>query len=679
MSRKWNVMIAVFAVIPAVFVMFQNAAPLVSQSDINDFLVQKVCINANGVVLRVDPYTCAAPNSLRKLMVGETLPYRKHDYVTTGNPNGYQFSDSIALPADVNGATQYLSTMRFADGITAEALANINPPDVNPDGYNFILNKGNYVSFIGTKDSTGVQPFYNNSCGREDSWVLFPPNIQEGSVYSATPMLTILSPTGVCNPSTTLFVPSYSPSQMFANFTFTSGKTMRTIIAKHYNGSSVADAAAHPLRAFEVDYFTDIYGLSRWENWRRVADFCGANLNDSDGVGGNDDPRWSYLCSNSAPLVWTGCNGLTTDGTWVRSDCRDWTYVDVTDKYAKNINYSPYSVKVDAPTFFDTNLLKNTDFRINYGSTGFDWLMYNPGSFTYLNTERDSRSGRRRFSFQRGPTNVDYAIYQRISNLSAIPKVAGSNRLQFGVQASMKPGSANGTALLALFQLGGPKGTVATQFTINLDQDVDAQFFKTVDFAPGTTELIVAIYPSHTGKVYQLTNAWLNFVPNQSGVNILANSDFTVAPAAAGFSWQRYTTQSTLSQVFDTASGRARLNLSRPVSNVGPNGAPVDYAFFQTVSLAGKINSRTKRIQFGLQASVASPAVSGSGIVGVFQITPSGTVQKLININLDNDTGKQLAFETDVAAGATHLIWAFYPSQGNINYQLTNAWAALPE
>jgi hypothetical protein len=55
-----------------------------------DLLIQKVWINPGGRVLPADPFACRSSNYLRRLRIGQALPYPHHDQLQPGHPDGMQ-------------------------------------------------------------------------------------------------------------------------------------------------------------------------------------------------------------------------------------------------------------------------------------------------------------------------------------------------------------------------------------------------------------------------------------------------------------------------------------------------------------------------------------------------------------------------------------------------------------
>src|SRR5215468_10848989 len=54
------------------------------------YMVQEVCTDQTGAVLRIDPYFCPKNGTLRPLRIGEPLPYHKHNQVEPHNPEAAQ-------------------------------------------------------------------------------------------------------------------------------------------------------------------------------------------------------------------------------------------------------------------------------------------------------------------------------------------------------------------------------------------------------------------------------------------------------------------------------------------------------------------------------------------------------------------------------------------------------------
>lgn len=308
---------------------------VLSAAELDDYYLQDVCLDGAGQPTAQDPYSCAAR---RNLALDEAVRFLRHDVPVAGRPHGYQMGSSAPFRLadgsvgvlhifDFGGFTEGDGVMRAfrefnrVGGFSATAPATGKPID----GYDLLERGGTLAAYAGTCDGGGgVQPFAHwtagpGTCVYQDGWVLWnQSNIPtDGSTASTVATLRIAPTTCPRDFMDT----SYTTWRM-ADVTYTSGKAMRSLISTHYGGGSVAQAGA-----FERFYYTKPYGRTRWEAWRKNAT-----------AGGN-------------------CNGATTEGAFVRVDCRDWSYgaVDPDD------GQHPLSWPVDQ-RLGRGNLLVNSDF-----------------------------------------------------------------------------------------------------------------------------------------------------------------------------------------------------------------------------------------------------------------------------------------------------------------------------
>jgi hypothetical protein len=227
-----------------------------------DYLVQKVCVDANGKALPTDPYRCKYPDNLRALGVGEPLPYHKVDQM------GVQRHDSY--PAMTPAGREIF----------------VNPFDFKPfgifnlwgDGYDIYLIRDGWVSASGTKDGGGfAQTFFTQGCKPYNGWAFF--------------TISALSAEGASSGQATLPIsgryweqdgenwpgrcpPAYAQGSLttwdfIKRFPFggtgpQSTKTIDTIRVVH----GFETTAGFPQHGhLEVFYFTRLYGATRWEVW----------------------------------------------------------------------------------------------------------------------------------------------------------------------------------------------------------------------------------------------------------------------------------------------------------------------------------------------------------------------------------------------------------------------------
>lgn len=482
-------------------------------SNLSEFLVQKVCVSSTGQVLAIDPYDCNSNNVnnyLRSLQNGESLPYHKHDIVNsvTLNPDGFQQSDSFPLASTVSGSSVYVSTMRLSAGATLAYQAAQS--DFNPDGYNLISTSAGVANYYATKDSTGTAQFFGANCNLNNSWFLFPMNLLAGVSTTSTATQIVSGSTiatlkllrdGVGCDSNTVYDKSFTQYKFQDNFTYTSGKVLPTIMTTHYGTASVSATAAYPGAGYEVDYFTPLYGLSRWEGWVRADEHCPQAA-----VGSELDLR----CHNTSKPEWSGCNGLTrsADGLWLRWSCRDWTYISTKTAAGNALKFSPYSVRIDSATLATPNFLKNSDMT----DSALSWVRKNGLNngvpvITNWSLIRDMATNRRSLAISCESTTTCFGA--RI--LQQFPvSVAASNlgsKFNFGLQAWVL-GVANANMTITLIQSNGITSRVDS-FTATVNNDSELQYWAEVQKLPGVNYAMWGVYPTSGNTDYRFTNAWV--------------------------------------------------------------------------------------------------------------------------------------------------------------------------
>ncbi len=123
-------------------------------STVLPYLVQEVCIDQTGAVLRIDPYFCPKNGTLRQLQIGEPLPYHKHNQVEPHNPVSRQ--DDEEKHSDFEQHDSY--PVRALNG----NVLSIDPFDFEPDrlsasldGYDVYRIDDGWTSVEETRDSGG--------------------------------------------------------------------------------------------------------------------------------------------------------------------------------------------------------------------------------------------------------------------------------------------------------------------------------------------------------------------------------------------------------------------------------------------------------------------------------------------------------------------------------------------
>src|SRR5271170_7605621 len=104
-----------------------SKAQRAQDSTVLPYLVQEVCIDQTGAVLRIDPYFCPKNDTLRQLQIGEPLPYHKHNQVEPHNPVSPR--DGEDKDGDFEQHDSY--PVRALNG----KVLSINPFDFEPERY----------------------------------------------------------------------------------------------------------------------------------------------------------------------------------------------------------------------------------------------------------------------------------------------------------------------------------------------------------------------------------------------------------------------------------------------------------------------------------------------------------------------------------------------------------------
>lgn len=380
-----------------------NIAPAATAAD---YLIQDVCARPGGAPLAVDPFDgCPAGSSRRDLRMGEALPYHRHDQPDGANPQGFQRHDSFPVPGPA-GAPRLVHPFDF-------------PPfgeQNGPDGYDVAEADGAWAAIVGTRDPTGLaQTFFGPGCALADSWILAP-TANPAASGSTVAMLRGAGweragqpfP-GACPGGRDA---AYTAWRALPAFPFGGQGGARTrridaILSEHYGGADPA-TADH----IEKFYLTRLYGLTRWERWQN-----------------------GRLHPGTTPKA-AGCGGATSDGDFLRVDCRDWTHV-VPEPL-------PWPGQAWATPYGAANLLRNGDFGLGAVEPWARLGESQDGKPTNWSLLRDGGGGTYLATNCGGPCSAGQSIYQDV------PLGAPPARLRFGARLQTDAGS--GAAELVLFQ-----------------------------------------------------------------------------------------------------------------------------------------------------------------------------------------------------------------------------------
>lgn len=504
--------------------------PAAVHADAWDWLVQKVCVDANDQILSLDPfYGCGTGNSLRALRAGERLPYHKYDAAYSGQIQRHDSYPQVTPSGD----TLVVNPFAFGTSPTDPALRQFKPG--SGDGYDIYVDREGWASASETRDGGGFSTtFFSPGCKPYNGWLLFPSNVS-----MSDPPGTITSEIwgdywehngenwpGTCPSSYGLSQTDwYSATNWGFGNTPANTKAMNTMIVVHgYSPGSQFLSQGH----LEVFYFTQLYGITRWEVWTPAA---------------QNPTVVPFSCNGPASYSRYGVNFVVTA-------CRDWSNVSV-----PTVPNLPATWPVP-----DRNLLKNFHFGdgINFWNRSgnsvegnlINWSLLNsttPPDIAYSQTGTGVRYLATNCA---GTCTGQQMIYQDLPISAQTP--SGSYTLAVTARTE---GTTSGTLKLTLYQLNSSGASVATPISFNSQADPTSQpsvvlgsrFLKgiaNVQLAPTATTLRFAITPT-TSNTFDIVDAWLmlNSCTSVNAGPIWNNTDAqTKCPTAcsqAGGQWNK--------------------------------------------------------------------------------------------------------------------------------------------
>jgi hypothetical protein len=389
------------------------------------YLVQEVCIDQTGAVLRIDPYFCPKNDTLRQLQIGEPLPYHKHNQVEPHNPLSPQEGEDKDSDFELHDSYP-------VRGLNGNVLS-IDPFDFEPDrfssrldGYDVYRIDDGWTSVEETRDSGGFGiTWFGANCKLYNGWVFFPladlsaSGIKTGEVkmpisgvywekdgehwpgncLSASQASATQSTAGdlTCHPGASCPSKDYEnpltswefiPNYPFAGIGNNPVKRLDTIRSIHGFIDS-PDFLAHG--DLEVFYFTKLYGSTRWEDWMPV--------------GALKANRKAQRAAEQASKFCHGTDDVEYHGVkFVVTFCRDWSAVSVLDKPELA---APWPVP-------DLNLLQN--FHFDQGLA--NWKHTESGNALQLSL-KTSTAARDMLNVQRGGAGVRYLALSCAADCSA--------------------------------------------------------------------------------------------------------------------------------------------------------------------------------------------------------------------------------------------------------------------
>jgi hypothetical protein len=325
-----------------IFILIAIAIPSPAYSQISpelyDYLVQDVCMDANGNMIPGDPRTCPAR---RNILLGEKSPYILTES-DTNNPN-FQSQGMNSIPVRGTDGTIKILHPKLIQGPFSSNF-QMQFYDPSRDGYDFAdITNSQYVSFIRTSDGGCLDQLISGSVNyltaaqRAGGWLIAPfagtpSNWAPINSINHTTFITRLTPIGMrpkCPfPGTGSGATGVTYWNKPYSFQFNTGVVMTAMVSAHFAATDLSSTN----NALERYYFTKEYGYTRWEAWipqsRCQADAARGATNSI--LCNPGSPSYASLIGgrcdqNNASS--TGVAGLENWGNqnWVRVDCRDLT------------------------------------------------------------------------------------------------------------------------------------------------------------------------------------------------------------------------------------------------------------------------------------------------------------------------------------------------------------------
>ena len=281
-------------------------------TDPMDWLIQHICADAADKPVPADPYDgCPAGTHERRLKIGDPMPYLRHDMPgrNGSHPLGFQRHDAYPLVDLHYGGIFSANDYDFG---YSSPYGRFEPGD--GDGFDVYRVWRGYATGGGTRDGAGYsQSFFGPECKPFGGWVFFPvsflkdlkPGAEGSGVFPIRGDYWEQKGEtwpGRCEPgkgfSTTQTTQwSFEPSHRFGGVNGAKTKIIDAIVSTH--GLPVSPTA-QPHFHLERFYFTDMYGLTRWEVWypkgeKDAKPSCADNPEMSF--------RWDRICRNSLPRL----------------------------------------------------------------------------------------------------------------------------------------------------------------------------------------------------------------------------------------------------------------------------------------------------------------------------------------------------------------------------------------
>lgn len=323
--------------------------------ELYDYLVQDVCLDAEGRMTADDPLTCPRR---RDIALGEKSPYLLTDTDHSNNAT-YQAMNSIPVRG-ADGAIRILYP-KLNQGPFDKDFRMTRFVD-STDGYDLAdISHSGFVSMIRTSDGGCFDQIWSrtgkprNVAQRAGGWALFPftpPPRQWARSNSAniqTHKVQLTPGLRDCKDGSSRGITYWTRA---APFVFNTGKTINAITSSHFANARLSRVN----NALERFYFSREYGFTRWEAWvpqRR----CFNERGDTAAIcrpGDADYPPSLAGRCNRNTTGNSGIAGLNRWGgqNWVRVDCRDLTNHIALDQ----------PVRLLTPAMANSNGVRDIDF-----------------------------------------------------------------------------------------------------------------------------------------------------------------------------------------------------------------------------------------------------------------------------------------------------------------------------
>jgi hypothetical protein len=307
-------------------------------------------------------------------------------------------------------------------------------------------------------------------CQLDDAWLLFNQQTVSATLASEVARLRINPPSMTC--PTDFLSEAFTDFQL-QPFTYTTGKTLQTLVSNHFGGGSIA-TADHLERFF----LTREYGKARWERWELTG----------------------------APKA-SGCNGPTSavmgGQTFTRVDCRDWTSM-LPDPRG---GFEPRSWPLDSRIGFG-NLLVNADFGAGASYLGpWDRQGTQPDrSVIELNDPLSVQHRSRHLALSWTGTGSK-VLWQTVNN----PSLVVGTRVGFG--ALVWSNIANAPITVRVVQFNAAGTALATQTLSQNTSSTPTRVSGTFQVVTGAARFQFEVVAAQANALYGLDDTWLTPTP----------------------------------------------------------------------------------------------------------------------------------------------------------------------